>query len=55
MFYGRCGGHGGRVLEEWHGTFEAEVKALVGDGLVREFGGDFDGSFALWLEGVREV
>ena len=42
-----AGGPGGCGLEEWRGTFEVEVKALVGDGLVREVGVDFDGSFVL--------
>jgi hypothetical protein len=40
---------------EWRGALEAEVKALVGDGLVCEFSGDVDGWWSLCLEGVREV
>ena len=40
---------------EWRGAFEAQVEAMVGDGLIYEFGGEFDAYIFLWLEAVREL
>ena len=40
---------------EWRGALEAQVKTMVGDGLVHEFGGDFDAYIFVWLKAVREL